>query len=81
MLRDVEQYDRRMLDQHKLKATFIRKAFKEFVDEIDLLANPGVKVYYEPYNHLVKIKSHNKEQLLKKLDSQRLIFKHNTVIK
>ena len=50
MLRDVEQYDRRMLDQHKLKATFIRKAFKEFVDEIDLLANPGVKVYYESYN-------------------------------
>lgn len=47
MLRDVEQYDRRMLDQHKLKATFIRKVFKEFVDEVDLLANPGVKVYYQ----------------------------------
>lgn len=68
MLKDFENYDRRMLSKHKLKATFIRKKMKEFVDEIEFLSSPNTKVYYETYHYLVMRKSKNRQELKERLD-------------
>jgi len=60
MLRDFESYDRKMRDAHSLKATYIRKQFKHFVDEVEVLAQPNTKVFYESYDYLVRRKSINR---------------------
>lgn len=81
MLKDFESYDRRGLDMHQLKATYIRRNFKAFVDEIEFLCLPTTRVFYERYDYLVRRKTINKAQLKVELKRKRSIFTSNPQLK
>ena len=81
MLKDFESYDRRGLDMHQLKATYIRRSFKAFVDEIEFLSLPTTRVYYESYDYLVRRKAINEAQLKVELKRKRSIFTSNPQLK